>query len=96
MKNLKRNTLSSIAFLFAFGAVFVLKGHNQVLEPPRFKENPFTGQRKNISERCTLTPQPFLCSQVCLSAVNGKYWTDPLKNTPIRGYDRTEVYTEWY
>lgn len=93
MKNLKKNLLAVLAFVFAFGAAFA-NVSNFRAEVSIFREIPSGGGvMENLTDRCTITKPGALCSNAYPS-VNGVYWFDAAKTTPTGGLPSSSVYLD--
>ena len=93
MKNLKKNLLAVLAFVFAFGAAFGLNISNLGWETPLFREVIGSGGiMQNISFVCTLNGSAPTCSASGYPSARGKYWNDSAKTTPAGGIPSSYVF----
>lgn len=95
MKNLKKNLLAALAFVFAFSAAFA-KVSNFRAEVPLFREIPGTSPNtvmENITSRCTITGAGLHCS-IAYPSAGDVYWFNATKTTPTGGIPSSSVFLD--
>lgn len=91
MKNLKKNLLAILAFVFAFSAAFANVSKFRA-EVPLFRELIGSGGvMENITEVCTITIVGVQCS-LSYPSQNDRYWFDAAKNNPSGGIPSSSVF----
>lgn len=95
MKNLKKNILTALAFIFAFTAALGLDVSN-LTEVPLYREIPGTFYMENITTMCTLNGPGILCSVAGWPSEDELYWHDQAKTIPITGISASSVFMAYW
>lgn len=93
MKNLKKNILTTLAFVFAFTAAFGWDV-SKLAEVPLFREIPSTWFMENITTQCTVNAPWALCSYAGFPSEGSKYWNNYFKTSPQGGIPSTSVFVQ--